>query len=222
MIRLRVWADDPSLRTMNQRSSGRLPPSTISDALRRDSLPRRDLVLDYVRACYVVRVGYVPDRVVRDWERAWNVIKSREKRPAPASPEAGMLARQATRVLGATLILALIGLMLYVAIALMAGHVMQRQAAGPGYGPPLPSMPQICTKNGPVVFVVSGRQNSPAPVLTGSMQSAASTAVREGSAIGLVDLDGRPHMTLAEHSATPEPTPLPIRSACGSGNTSAP
>ena len=29
--------------------------------------------------------------------------------------------------------------------------------------------------------------NSPAPVLTGAMQSAAATAVREGSAIGLVD-----------------------------------
>ncbi len=197
MIRLRVWAGDPSLRTMNQRSSGRLPPSTISEALRRDSLPRRDLVLDYVRACYVVRVGYAPDRAVRDWERAWNIIKSREKRPTPADPEAGVLARQATRVLGATLILALIGLVLYVAIALTAGDVMQRPAAGTGYGPPLPSMPQICTRNGPVVFVVSGRQNSPAPVLTGSMQSAASTAVREGSAIGLVDLDGRPHMTLA-------------------------
>ena len=59
------------------------------------------------------------------------------------------------------------------------------------------SMPRVCTKNGPVVFVVGGRQNSPAPVLTGIMQGAASRAVREGSAIGLVDLDGNPRLTLA-------------------------
>jgi outer membrane protein OmpA-like peptidoglycan-associated protein len=58
-------------------------------------------------------------------------------------------------------------------------------------------MPQVCTKNGPVVFVVAGRQNSPAPVLTGTMRSAASTAVLEGSAIGLVDLDGRPRLIMA-------------------------
>ena len=80
-------------------------------------------------------------------------------------------------------------------------------------GPQSASMPQICTKNGPVVFVVSGRQNSPAPVLTGSMQSAASTAVREGSAIGLVNLDGHPRLTLAGAFSDPGANPLALQSA---------
>ncbi|MGH3219398.1 MAG: OmpA family protein [Streptosporangiaceae bacterium] len=75
------------------------------------------------------------------------------------------------------------------------------------------TMPQVCTKNGPVVFVVGGRENSPAPVLTGSMQSAAATAVREGSAIGLVDLDGHPRMILAGAFSDPGANALALRAA---------
>ncbi len=87
-----------------------------------------------------------------------------------------------------------------VSAILAAGCASQGPAADPGSpgpAPPSPAMPQVCTKNGPVVFAVAGREDSPAPVLTGAMQSAAATAVREGSAIGLVDLDGRPRLVMA-------------------------
>ena len=87
-----------------------------------------------------------------------------------------------------------------VSAILAAGCASQGPAADPGSpgpAPPSPAMPHVCTKNGPVVFAVAGRQDSPAPVLTGAMQSAAATAVREGSAIGLVDLDGRPRLVMA-------------------------
>jgi OOP family OmpA-OmpF porin len=79
--------------------------------------------------------------------------------------------------------------------------------------PPTASMPQVCTKAGPVVFAVSGRQNSPAPVLTGAMQAAAATAVRQGSAIGLVDLDGRPRLIMAGAFSDPGANPLALQAA---------
>ena len=79
--------------------------------------------------------------------------------------------------------------------------------------PPPASMPQVCTKDGPVVFVIAGRQNSPAPVLTGSMQAAAATAVHEGSAIGLVDLDGRPRLILAGAFSDPGANPPALQAA---------
>jgi transcriptional regulator with XRE-family HTH domain len=70
MIRLRAWAGI-SLRTLNLRSGGRLPPSTVSEVLRRDRLPRREFLLDYVRACGVC------DDAIGEWEHAWNVIRLR-------------------------------------------------------------------------------------------------------------------------------------------------
>lgn len=64
--------------------------------------------------------------------------------------------------------------------------------------PPSPVvMPPVCTKDGPVVFALSGRQNSPAPGLTGTMQAAAARAVDSGSAIGLVTVDGKPRLVAA-------------------------
>jgi hypothetical protein len=53
MRRLRAWAGNPSLKTLNQRSGGYLlPPATVSEALRRQRLPRRrELLSAYVRAC---------------------------------------------------------------------------------------------------------------------------------------------------------------------------
>ena len=86
-----------------------------------------------------------------------------------------------------------------VSAILAAGCASQGSTADPGSpgpAPPSPAMPQVCTKTGPVVFAVAGWEDSPAPVLTGAMQSAAATAVREGSAIGLVDLDGRPRLVM--------------------------
>jgi hypothetical protein len=59
------------------------------------------------------------------------------------------------------------------------------------------SLPQKCTRGGPVVFVVSGRQNSPMPSLMDSMAAAAVRAIYEGSTIGRVNLDGRPKLVAA-------------------------
>jgi OmpA-OmpF porin, OOP family len=94
-----------------------------------------------------------------------------------------------------------------------AAHDPPYTGPRPEPGPQSDSMPQVCTKNGPVVFVVSGRQNSPAPVLTGSMQSAAATAVSEGSAIGLVDLDGRPRLILAGAFSDPGANSVALQAA---------
>lgn len=66
-----------------------------------------------------------------------------------------------------------------------------------------PAMPQKCTSTGPVVFAVSGRQDSPAPVLTGAMSAALWAAVHDGSPVGLVDLDGKPHLTVAARFTDP-------------------
>jgi OOP family OmpA-OmpF porin len=75
-----------------------------------------------------------------------------------------------------------------------------------GAGPSSPqAMPPICTKSGPVVFAVSGRRESPPPVLTGMMRAAATKAVAIGSAIGVVDVDGNPELVAA--SAFTDPTP---------------
>lgn len=94
-----------------------------------------------------------------------------------------------------------------------AGPGLAPAPSPPDPGPPSAAMPQACTKSGPVVFVVAGRQDSPAPVLTGSMQSAAATAVREGSAIGLVDLDGRSRLIMAGAFRDPGANPLALQAA---------
>ena len=52
-------------------------------------------------------------------------------------------------------------------------------------------------KAGPVVFAVSGRQDSPAPAVTSRMQAALQRAVAENSAVGLVDVDGAPKLVAA-------------------------
>jgi OmpA-OmpF porin, OOP family len=67
----------------------------------------------------------------------------------------------------------------------------------------MPAMPAKCTKAGPVVFVVSGRQNSPAPAFTGDMSAAAQTAISQGSPIGVIDLDGKPRLTQAGRFTDP-------------------
>jgi len=59
-----------------------------------------------------------------------------------------------------------------------------------------PVMPSKCTSAGPVVFAVSGRADSPPPVLTTTMQQAAIHAVDQGSSIGIVNVDGSPALTM--------------------------
>ena len=76
---------------------------------------------------------------------------------------------------------------------------------GPGASAPpsASAIPRVCTKSGPVMFAVSGRQDSPAPALTGTMQAAAITAVDSGSAIGLVNVDGKPQLVAASAFSDP-------------------
>jgi hypothetical protein len=71
--RLRVQAGNPPLTELNRRSGGyNLPPSTVSEMLRKRKLPRLDLCLAYVRAC-----GEDDERVAL-WERAWTGLKAHE------------------------------------------------------------------------------------------------------------------------------------------------
>jgi hypothetical protein len=53
MRQLKAWAGDLSLRHLEKRAGcGRLPRSSVSDALRRtDRLPEIDLVTEFVKAC---------------------------------------------------------------------------------------------------------------------------------------------------------------------------
>ena len=97
------------------------------------------------------------------------------------------------------------------ALVAAAATVAVMAAAGCASGPLSPpslsssvAMPTICGKTGPVVFAVSGRQDSPAPALTGTMQAAAMKAVDIGAAIGLVDVDGHPHLIAASAFSDPD------------------
>jgi OOP family OmpA-OmpF porin len=80
-------------------------------------------------------------------------------------------------------------------VALLAGCASS--AASPSATDPggAGSMPATCTKGGPVAFAVSGRRDSPAPGLTAMMQTAVEQAVQQGSAVGVVDVDGAPRLT---------------------------
>ena len=57
---------------------------------------------------------------------------------------------------------------------------------------------QQCAGDGPIVFVVSGRQNSPAPALTNTMLAGAVEAITNGSPIAIVDLDGNPQLAFSK------------------------
>lgn len=74
--------------------------------------------------------------------------------------------------------------------------------SGPGGDPVQIAMPAICTAAGPVVFAVSGRQDSPAPGLTTMMQSALQQAATENSAVGVVNVDGTPRLIAASSAGT--------------------
>lgn len=77
-----------------------------------------------------------------------------------------------------------------------SASVTSAQGSVPG------AMPAICTKAGPVVFAVSGRQDSPAPTLTTMMQTALQEAAEQSSAVGIVNVDGTPKLIAAGFAAT--------------------
>lgn len=91
-----------------------------------------------------------------------------------------------------------------IAIATATAGCGGTSAPAAGDHPYRPTMPTVCTKSGPVVFAVSGRQKNPAPIVTGMMRAAAVEAIRTRSAIGIVDVDGNPELVAA--SAFTDPT----------------
>lgn len=191
--RLLAWADHPPLAELNRRAGGHnlLPPSTVSDMLRTRRLPRLELMLAFVQAC-----GLDDDRAA-GWEYTWAAIRSQKNGLPPADQEAPRL--QPHRARPRLLVICLLSVVfaLLALIALVVSHVINWPTFGAHYSPRSGAMPQICTKSGPVVFIVSGRENSAAPALTGTMSTAAWTAIKQGSPIGLVDLDGEPRLTMA-------------------------
>ncbi|MFI6520414.1 protein kinase [Spirillospora sp. NPDC050679] len=81
LAELRAWAK-VSLTELNRRSGGHLPPSTVSEALRRDWLPKRmEFVTAYVTAC-----GLETDEI-RQWEQVYQDLRSQHddqwSAPAP-------------------------------------------------------------------------------------------------------------------------------------------
>jgi exopolysaccharide biosynthesis polyprenyl glycosylphosphotransferase len=85
MRRLRAWAGNPSLAELNNRADGHnlLPPSTVSDMLNSQRLPRLELVLAFVRACGL------DDQQVAAWKAAWTELKE----PEPESPKPPIVAK---------------------------------------------------------------------------------------------------------------------------------
>ncbi|SFJ85404.1 protein RodZ, contains Xre-like HTH and DUF4115 domains [Streptosporangium canum] len=65
-----------TLEELNKRSAGRLPKSTVSNNLNKNTLPARDFVKRYVRACEV------DDDEAARWLSAWQTL-SRPPAPAP-------------------------------------------------------------------------------------------------------------------------------------------
>lgn len=70
MRRLVVWAGDPPLRDLSKRAGvGRLPKSTLHDALNRDTLPKLGLVMELVRVC-----GAADARPA--WIKSWKRLRA--------------------------------------------------------------------------------------------------------------------------------------------------
>ena len=73
MKQLRRWDGNPSLAQLNERSGGfRLPPSTVSDMLRSQNLPRLELVSAYVGAFHL------DEEQAAAWEQAWHELDGLE------------------------------------------------------------------------------------------------------------------------------------------------
>ena len=60
-------------------------------------------------------------------------------------------------------------------------------------------IPETCAGGGPVVFAVSGREGSPAPGVTGLMQTAVLKAAYDGAPIEIVNVDGRPKLAFIKN-----------------------
>jgi transcriptional regulator with XRE-family HTH domain len=152
MVRLRAWDGNPSLATLNQRSGRHLPPSTLSGVLRRESLPRLDFVLRYVRACNL------PDGKVQAWEHAWKALKETQTvLPSSANGRNGQhpgdlngLFRGLKRPAGGTQpptspLLALILMILVISLTATSIGVMAGRSGASGPTAPEPASAQAAT-----------------------------------------------------------------------------
>jgi outer membrane protein OmpA-like peptidoglycan-associated protein len=90
-----------------------------------------------------------------------------------------------------------------VLLTVIAGTGCGQQSRGTATALPSVLASAGCVMTGAVIFVVSGRQNSPGPALSGPMGCAAWHAILDGAPIGVVDLDGQPHQTLSTHFSDP-------------------
>jgi exopolysaccharide biosynthesis polyprenyl glycosylphosphotransferase len=89
MKQLRRWDGNPSFAQLNERSGGfHLPPSTVSDMLRSQKLPRLELVSAYVRAFHL------DEEQAAAWEQAWHELNGLEfteqQLLAPQRPQESM------------------------------------------------------------------------------------------------------------------------------------
>lgn len=73
LLRVKVWAGDPSVRTLSRRVG--LPPSTMQDFLRRErrKLPPVETVCAFLKAC-----GVDDANVIAEWVFAWRRLKFAE------------------------------------------------------------------------------------------------------------------------------------------------
>jgi hypothetical protein len=124
--------------------------------------------------------------------------KTMQGRPTVDQPRRSLI------VTGAAIIFLAVGVVIGVGLeGLFTGSTSAAGAADAAA-----TMPQGCTNGGPLVLAVSGRQDSPAPALTGSMHAAVVEAAHHGSPVGLVDVDGRPQLVnapLPPESKLPNP-----------------
>jgi hypothetical protein len=65
----RIWSGSPAFRIMADRAGGLVAYSTLCTALRKDELPRQDVLMALVRGCDG------DDRDVREFVTAWRQIK---------------------------------------------------------------------------------------------------------------------------------------------------
>lgn len=79
---LHVYAGKPSLRDMNNRVHGELPPSTLSDALRNTSLPSYRVLRLFLTACRLPTASHT------EWEDTWKRLTAdpTDLEQPPATP----------------------------------------------------------------------------------------------------------------------------------------
>jgi OmpA-OmpF porin, OOP family len=101
-----------------------------------------------------------------------------------------------------------------IAAASIAATATLAACSSPAHDPASNPPPAVVrARCAPVVDVVSGRMNSPAPGLTTAMHAAAGRAVRRSAPIGLVNLDGSPQLVALSKFSDPGANPAALAQA---------